>query len=273
MYTGLSNAPNSFPCEQMRPLRVLVIANYHETGSWLSLYLEELGHTVTLATTMAEGLGLLERERQDVLISDARLPDGDGWQLLSSIQQPTPLYAVSLSGSDWNGERANSKAAGFRRHLVRPFRLTEVHAALLEATAEIEVAERKTINREGLHPLRIIVADDHEWIRTILVNVVTDTLPAAEVIAVEDGLQALEAFQQGGASFLVSNHSMPRMDGAALVSKVREQAADLPIVMVSAQPEAEIDALEAGANWFLRKEQIMEHLPRLLHQHVGKGHR
>ena len=121
----------------MRPLRVLTVSNYHETGSWLSLYLEELGHTVTQAATMAEGLALLEKSCQDVLISDVRLPDGDGCRLLGSVPQLKLPYAVSLSGSDWNGERAKSLAAGFRQHLIKPVRLAEVHAALQEAASQI----------------------------------------------------------------------------------------------------------------------------------------
>lgn len=58
---------------------------------------------------------------------------------------------------------------------------------------------------------RVIVADDHDWIRQILVRVVQQTLPEAQVIETKDGLQAFEAYQQGGADFLVTNHSMPHM--------------------------------------------------------------
>ena len=39
---------------------------------------------------------------------------------------------------------------------------------------------------------RVIVADDHEWIRQILVEVVRQTLPAASVVETEDGAQALQ---------------------------------------------------------------------------------
>ena len=116
-------------------------------------------------------------------------------------------------------------------------------------------------------PARVIIADDHEWILQVLVQVVQDTLPTAEVVAVEDGLQALEAYRQGGCDFLVSNHLMPHMDGPALVRQVRAQAPDLPILMVSVKPEAKAEALAAGATWFLAKEQITEHLPGLLRQH------
>ena len=118
---------------------------------------------------------------------------------------------------------------------------------------------------------RIIVADDHAWIRKILVKVIQEAVPAAEVIATENGLEALPAYEQGGANFLVTDHHMPEMDGAVLTRQVRSQAPDLPILMVSVQPEAKADAKEAGATWFLSKDQIMEHLPPLLLQHALIG--
>ena len=119
--------------------------------------------------------------------------------------------------------------------------------------------------------LRIIVADDHDWIRQILVDVVRQTLPDAEIVATEDGAQALEAYRSGGCDFLVTNHAMPRLDGPGLTQTVREQAPHLPILMVSVKPEAEVDAMEAGASWFLTKEQIMEHMPPLLLRHAGRA--
>lgn len=116
----------------------------------------------------------------------------------------------------------------------------------------------------GDKPLRIIVADDHEWIRQVLMEVVRQTLPEADIFETVDGLQALEVFRREGCDFLVSNHCMPRMDGMTLIQQVRKQMPDLPIVMVSIRAEAEKEAMAAGANWFLPKEQIMERLPALL---------
>ena len=116
---------------------------------------------------------------------------------------------------------------------------------------------------------RVIIADDHEWILQVLVQVVCDTLPLAEVVAVEDGQQALAAYRQGGCNFLVTNHQMPHMDGATLIRQVRAEASDLPILMVSVKPEVREEAMAAGATWFLTKEQIMENLPPLLRRHAG----
>ena len=118
------------------------------------------------------------------------------------------------------------------------------------------------------HSLRVIVVDDHDWIREIAVEIVRQTLPQAEIIALKDGLEALDAYQRGGADFVVTNHHMPHMDGAALIHELRACAPDLPILMISVHPEAKADAMAAGANWFLSKEQIMEKMPPLLLSHI-----
>ena len=120
-------------------------------------------------------------------------------------------------------------------------------------------------------PPRIIVADDHEWIRQILAQVARETLPLAEVVETDDGRQALDAYRDGPCDFLITNHAMPRMDGAELIRTLRPQAPDLPILMVSIHPSAKADALAAGATWFLTKEQIMEHMPPLLRGHTRGG--
>ena len=117
-------------------------------------------------------------------------------------------------------------------------------------------------------PARVIVVDDHEWIREIATQVVRQTLPFAEVVVRKDGLEALVAYLEGGADFVVTNHHMPRMDGMSLVQELHAHAPDLPIVMISVHPEAEADAEAAGANWFLTKQQIMERMPRLLLDHI-----
>ena len=116
--------------------------------------------------------------------------------------------------------------------------------------------------------MRVIVVDDHEWIREIAAQIVRQTLPFAEVVVRKDGLEALVAYLEGGADFVVTNHNMPRMNGMDLIKELHGHAPDLPIVMISVNPAAKADAEAAGANWFLTKQQLMEGMPRLLLDHV-----
>lgn len=124
--------------------------------------------------------------------------------------------------------------------------------------------------RRSTQPLRIIIADDHEWIRQIAVQIAEQTLPHAEIIAVEDGAQALDAYRMGGCDFLVSNHKMPNLDGTGLIREVRKEQPQLPILMISIDSHAKADAFASGANWFLTKEQIMEQMPTILRENAGR---
>ncbi len=124
------------PVGPTRTLRVFVVENHADTLTYLSLYLESLGHTVLSARTMAHALEMLPGANSDVVISDIGLPDGDGWQLLEQAHLPASVYAIAMSGFGMNTDRLKSKAAGFRQHLLKPFAPAELDAALEEASQE-----------------------------------------------------------------------------------------------------------------------------------------
>ena len=119
-----------------RALRIFVVENHADTLKYLSLYLEAIGHTVVPARTMAQALETLPTANCEVLISDIGLPDGDGWELLHTVQLPHPVYAIAMSGFGMNADHVKSKEAGYRHHLLKPFVPNELDTALNEAMQE-----------------------------------------------------------------------------------------------------------------------------------------
>ena len=117
---------------------------------------------------------------------------------------------------------------------------------------------------------RIIVADEREWIRRLVVKVISQTLPHAAVIETRDGSQAYRACQHGGCHLLLTNHNMPGMDGLSLIRQARRHATRLPIWIIANEPEIERAALAAGATGSLRNEAITTDLPVLLRQHLAQ---
>jgi CheY-like chemotaxis protein len=118
-------------------LRIFVVENHADTLKYLSLYLEQMGHTVLSAASMHEALGALPSARCDVLITDIGLPDGDGWELLKRAHLPSTVYAIAMSGFGMNADRAKSKAAGFRHHILKPFVPDDLDSMLEEAAREV----------------------------------------------------------------------------------------------------------------------------------------
>ena len=119
-------------------MRIFVVENHPDTLKYLKMYLKSLGHSVTTACTMQAALAASPTEDCDVLLSDLGLSDGDGWQLLEQAQFPRPVYAIAMSGYAAESDLARSKAAGFRRHLVKPFGGEDLREVLEEAAREIE---------------------------------------------------------------------------------------------------------------------------------------
>ena len=123
-------------------LRVFVVENHPDTLKYLRMYLEMMGHTVLTAHTMAEALNALPGADCDALISDIGLPDGDGWELLRRVhgQLSRPLYAIAMSGFGMNADHVRSHEAGYRHHLLKPFKPTDLDTMLAEAAQLTHIA-------------------------------------------------------------------------------------------------------------------------------------
>lgn len=279
-----SNLPSKAAVEESYPqrgLRILVVEDNADLRVMLRMFLESLGYWGCVAKDMASGLQAAQEASFDVLLCDILLPDGDGCELLRRLtaRGRQPRVAVAMSCYSQHHDVFRSKAAGFAKHLIKPF-LPGVLEHVLNEYARQEKEEPAIhqatpngmfmpISPSTRNP-RIIVVDDHDRSLQVTVGLVRKTLPAAEIVAAETDREALHAIEQGGADFLVTNHRVFGLDGATLIRRARPQRPGLPIVMISAQPEARPDALAAGANWFLTEDQTAEQLPVLLRNSVPK---
>jgi CheY-like chemotaxis protein len=125
-----------------RPLRIFVVENHEDTRFLLVLLLEQLGHTVFSATTLAGALEALPASNCDVLISDIGLPDGNGWDLMMRLGADRPQYAIAMSGFGMSSDRQRSLNVGYRHHLLKPVEPNQLERLLDEAVDESRESER-----------------------------------------------------------------------------------------------------------------------------------
>jgi CheY-like chemotaxis protein len=123
---------NGKTATNVQSLRIFVVENHADTLLSLRLYLEDLGHTVSGARNLKEALQLLPGDVQ-VLISDIGLPDGTGWDLMKQARLPDTVFCIAMSGFGMNADSERSVRAGFRHHLLKPFKAEELDKALAEA--------------------------------------------------------------------------------------------------------------------------------------------
>ncbi len=115
---------------------------------------------------------------------------------------------------------------------------------------------------------RILITDDTAFMRMTLRNVLEKN--GYEVVAeAEDGLQAVERYQQLKPDLVTMDITMPNMDGITAIKKIMDQDPQAKIVVVSAmgQKALVIEALNSGAKDFIVKpfqpDRIVEALQKV----------
>jgi CheY-like chemotaxis protein len=107
-------------------------------------------------------------------------------------------------------------------------------------------------------PLRVLLAEDHRMNQRVVHLILANQ--GAEVVTVDDGVEAVAAYRAGEFDVVLMDIHMPRMDGLAATRGIREIEAErgvpaTPIVMLSANAMAEHieETLAAGANLHVAK--------------------
>jgi EAL domain-containing protein (putative c-di-GMP-specific phosphodiesterase class I)/ActR/RegA family two-component response regulator len=111
---------------------------------------------------------------------------------------------------------------------------------------------------------RVLVADDEP----ALVRVYKRTLHAAgyTIDTASDGEEAAERIKTKEYDAIVSDISMPGMDGLELLRLVRQRDLDVPVVLVTGDPAigTAVRALEYGAFRYLTKPFDLDHLKEVI---------
>lgn len=104
-------------------------------------------------------------------------------------------------------------------------------------------------------PIRILVADDHPVVRDGLVAIL-GTRPDFEVVGeAGTGREAVDRYQQLSPDVVFLDLEMPEMDGVAVLRALRQQDADVKVIIFTAfdTDERIVDAVRAGAAGYLLK--------------------
>ena len=100
--------------------------------------------------------------------------------------------------------------------------------------------------------MRILIVDDEPQITRVLRTSLQSH--GYEVEVAQDGLQAFKLFEQSAPDLIVTDLSMPNMDGVELTKAIRN-ISDTPIIVLSVreQDAAKVLALDSGADDYVTK--------------------
>lgn len=100
--------------------------------------------------------------------------------------------------------------------------------------------------------MRILLVEDEADVRRFFARALSYIAPAAEVVEVPDGREALALFQREQFDLILSDHKMPNMTGVALLQAVRASS-KVPFLLITADRSVEGAALAAGVSELLNK--------------------
>lgn len=118
-------------------LRALVVDDNRDSADSLALLLELEGHQVATAYEGKEALAQAELATPDIVLLDLAMPGLDGFAVIGTLRQQERFKAtrfVAMTGFGQPSDRAQTKAAGFEFHLVKPIELAMLQQILAMAS-------------------------------------------------------------------------------------------------------------------------------------------
>lgn len=113
-------------------MSVLIVEDGQDLRRLLRNRLRDQGVDVTMAGSVSEAIGALDRRHYRVVIIDLRLPDGNGLQVLDAVRgAPSDTHVIVMSESTAEDDRVTSMERGADDYVVKPFLLRELTARIL----------------------------------------------------------------------------------------------------------------------------------------------
>ncbi|UQA59339.1 ATP-binding protein [Polyangium aurulentum] len=116
-------------------ISVLFVDDAQDNHELVRRFLEDRKARVRTAGSGQEALGLLERERPDVIVSDIGMPGMDGYELIRRVRALPPeqggdVPALALTAFARAEDRNKALLAGFQAHLSKPVQPAELTLAI-----------------------------------------------------------------------------------------------------------------------------------------------
>jgi len=129
----------------LKGMTILVVEDEGDMRGMIRLILEEHGARVLTASSAPAALAQID-QGVDILLSDIRLPDVDGYELIRRIRERgddlARIPAVALTAFARSEDHARAMRAGFQAHIAKPFDQEEL-VLTLASFAEILRLQRR----------------------------------------------------------------------------------------------------------------------------------
>jgi HAMP domain-containing protein/signal transduction histidine kinase/CheY-like chemotaxis protein len=265
--------------QQREAKRVLVVEDNEIDSSQIAKMISDSNLMVTVASTGAEAIDLIQKEDPDCIILDYTLPDISGPELVSKVasikKNHTPV--IVYSAKDFNKVEMNQLTANSNSVIAKSANSIE---QLLEETIVHLHINHKDLSREKrrivenirskediLSGRHILVVDDD--VRNLFALTTVFERYNINVITAESGKDAIQILNDNPkVEMVLMDIMMPEMDGYETTQKIRREHknSSLPIIAVTAKAMKgdRQKCIEAGASDYITKPLKIDQLLSLM---------
>ncbi|HTX59101.1 MAG TPA: response regulator [Verrucomicrobiae bacterium] len=228
------------------PADILVIEDNVANLELMLYLLRAFGHRAEGRADGLRGVEAALENRRDLVLTDVLMPGIDGFGVAERFKSEPRLREtrlVAVTALAMVGDRERIIAAGFDGYISKPID-PETFVAQVDAHLPFELrsaprgrakAPSAPEERAPKAPVAtILIADDRAHNRRLIVDVITSAGYAS--LEAADGVRALELALERSPDAIVTDLSMPELDGVELLRALRRdpRTASTPIVLYTA---------------------------------------
>jgi len=251
--------------------RILVVDDEEPIREMLQDFLESQGYIVRLAKDGRQALDVVRRERLDLLLTDMKMPQIGGIELLGEVSRlRSPPTTILMTGYGTVDTAIAAMKQGAYDYIIKPFKLRDVAATLTRALEKARL-ERENLKLRGTTSLyhlseAVTSSESLESLFEIFTEVCLDELQADLVLLL---MESQVPGEYGLASFY-ARHPLPEE-----VVHEAVQSLDLARMMVPFVQDEPLIAHDDDVSVFLAEDflpvvQSFLGIPlRIADQHVA----
>ena len=200
---------------------ILVIDDDPAVRDIMQRFLTREGFDVITSMSGQEGLRLAREQSPDMILLDVRMPNLNGWEVLSRLKSDPDLANIPVIMVTVEEDQSLGCALGAVDYLLKPIDydrlLTLLQPYRLNSTPSVLVVEDNPDNREMLSRQLAKVG----W----------------RVLEAENGLEALKLMQRDRPSIILLDLMMPEMNGFEFIQALRQNPKwrSLPVIVLTAK--------------------------------------
>ncbi|MBF0550006.1 MAG: PAS domain S-box protein, partial [Deltaproteobacteria bacterium] len=223
-----------------------------------------------VVSTQQEALATLEqRPGYDLVLTDMRLPDGDGLAILTHIRgRSLPLPVVLITGHGDDETAVAGLKAGADDYIVK----REGYLRQLPAVLETALQHYRTQAAIRSRPIRVLYAEHHAADIDLTSRYLATHAPHIHLEKAYSGPEVLHRLTSRGRlldyDVILMDYRLPGLSALEVLKELRQiRRSDVPVVLITGQGNEEpaVEALKLGAtDYVIKHSGYLHKLPFVL---------